>query len=69
MSAIPSEDIRRDIERERDEGRKRQARKVMPLIGPLLDEWDGLPNDVSGNPELKGVRGIIRRIERAMEGA
>lgn len=25
-----------------------QARQVMPLIGPLLDQWDGLDNDTKG---------------------
>ena len=62
-------DLEVAIERERDEGRKKQARKVMPLIGPLLDAWEALPNDLAGDPELKSVRGIIRRIDRAMEEA
>jgi hypothetical protein len=25
-----------------------QVRQVMPLIGPLLDAWDELPNDLRG---------------------
>lgn len=31
--------------------REAQAKKVMPLIGPLLDAWDMMPNDV--NTELR----------------
>ena len=31
--------------------RQKQASIVMPLIGPLLDAWDGLPND-----ELSALR-------------
>jgi hypothetical protein len=54
---------------ERVELRKRQAHKVMPIIGPLLDAWEGLPNDVSGLPELRQVRRYIQRIEAAMENA
>lgn len=47
--------------------RKRQAQKVMPIIGPFLDAWDELPNDVAGLPELSEVRRYVRRIHRAME--
>lgn len=54
---------------ERVEGRKRQARKVMPMIGPLLDAWEALPNDVKGDPELMGLHYHLTRINRAMEEA
>ena len=47
--------------------RKRQAQKIMPLIGPFLDAWDALPNDVAGLPELSEVRRYAQRIHRAME--
>lgn len=54
---------------ERVELRKRQARKVMPIIGSLLDAWEGLPNDVSCLPELRQIRQYIQRISAAMENA
>lgn len=28
---------------------KAQARKVMPLVGPLLDAWETAPNDVKSD--------------------
>jgi hypothetical protein len=56
-------------EQEHVDGRKRQARKVMPMIGPLLDTWDGLPNDVKSLPELKELARCLRRIDNAMETA
>jgi len=31
--------------------RQEQADRVMPLIGPLLDALDGLPNDTRGSME------------------
>jgi hypothetical protein len=50
--------------------RRSQAEAVMPLIGPLLDAWDGLSNDArdyaeEDSPELAR---IIGEINRAMEG-
>lgn len=29
--------------------RRGQAKAVMSLIGPLLDEWEGLANDIKGD--------------------
>lgn len=55
------------IAAEREKLRARQAKKVMKLIGPLLDEWDGLPNDVTSIPELKDFARFMGRIYRAME--
>ena len=49
--------------------RARQSRKVMPIIGPLLDAWEGLPNDIACLPELKQIRRYIQRIYVAMENA
>ena len=31
--------------RERENERLSQANRVMPLIGPLLDAWEGTAND------------------------
>lgn len=38
----------------------------MPLIGPLLDAWDGLPNDEK-DPDSPLYR-AIEKIAAAMEG-
>ena len=55
--------------REEANGRRRQARKVMPLIGALLDSWEALPNDVRSDPELKGLMRHLSRINDAMGDA
>ncbi len=55
------------VEADRQSLRKQQARAVMPLIGPLIDEWDGLPNDVTSLPELKGLRRHMGKLHRAIE--
>jgi hypothetical protein len=47
--------------------RQEQAAAVMPLIGPLLDAWDGVPNDVAGDEGLAEVRKHIKRVARGME--
>ena len=57
------------IDRERANGRRRQTRKVMPLIGPLLDAWDGTPNDIKSDDGIANVREIIAQIDAAMEDA
>lgn len=49
-----------------DRLRREQSEAVMPLIGPLLDAWDGLPNDEK-NPDSTLFR-TIEKIARAMEG-
>lgn len=36
--------------------RKDQAKRVMPLIGPLMDAWDGMPNDVKDYLEEQAER-------------
>lgn len=46
--------------------RKEQAKAVMPLIGPLLDEWEGLPNDIRGLRELYAFSKHIEALYRAM---
>lgn len=54
---------------ERTKLRKAQARDVMPLIGPLLDAYEALPNDVRGMEELDGLRVQLGAINTAMEEA
>jgi len=56
-----------NVEREREKIRKLQAKGVMLIIGPLLDAWDDLPNDVKCDPELERVAERIRRIDDVME--
>lgn len=46
--------------------RRQQVATVMPLIGPLLDAWDGAPNDEK-NPESALYR-VMESIAAAMEG-
>jgi hypothetical protein len=53
-------------EEERDQLRRDQAERVMPLIGPLLDAWDGTPNDEK-DPDSTLFR-VMEKIARAMEG-
>lgn len=52
-----------------DRLRKRQSKAVMDLIGPLLDAWDGVPNDTKGvmEEEALDLCHYLRRISRAME--
>lgn len=47
--------------------RAAQAEAVMPMIGPLLDAWDGVPNDMK--TELPELRRWTLRIGAAMENA
>ncbi len=51
-----------------DELRKAQVVAVMPLIGILLDSWDGLPNDLKSDPGMEDFPKIMTRINGAMEG-
>ena len=59
-------DAKVDAEREREcvRERERQARHVMPLIGPLLDAWDGMGRDEQPPALLMH----IEEINNAMEG-
>lgn len=54
---------------ERNRGRAAQAKAVMPLIGGLLDAWDGLTNDLRSDTELEHLKAQIERIDEAMETA
>lgn len=49
--------------------RAAQAKAVIPLIGPLLDAFDAIPNDVLGMDELEGLCAAIEAINHAMENA
>jgi len=53
----------------RDALRMAQAAAVMPLIGPLVDAWDGLPKDVALDDQLSGVKSAVAAITRAMLAA
>lgn len=50
--------------------RKKQAEAVMPLIGNLLDQWDGMPNDLRDHIHEvhEGFTQAVRDIEDGMEG-
>ncbi|KKM90919.1 hypothetical protein LCGC14_1233720 [marine sediment metagenome] len=48
--------------------RKDQAAAVMPIIGTLLDAWDGLPGDLRSDPGMEHFSEIIVQINDAMEG-
>jgi hypothetical protein len=54
---------------EQEELRAAQAVAVMPMIGPLLDAWEGLPNDISGDEELLTLKRQMSAISRAMDTA
>ena len=57
-----------NIEKERSTERRRQSKKVMPLIGRLLDAWDDIPNDTKDDEEFEKLANIIGLIDCAMEG-
>lgn len=52
---------------ERDRLRAAQAEAVMPLIGPLLDAWEGCSQ--ACREELPELDKHLRRINRAMDDA
>jgi hypothetical protein len=45
--------------------RSAQNKAVMPLIGPLLDAWECIPNDQRS--ELPELAKVLNAIDRAME--
>ena len=55
---------------EREQLRAEQARAVMPLIGQLLDAWEGVPNDLKGEIEegATDLAEALDSIRDAMEG-
>jgi hypothetical protein len=58
------------IERALAKLRSQQADRVMPLIGPLLDQWEGLPNDTKGawREDSPAICEYLDKIDSAMEG-
>jgi len=48
-----------------------QSKAVMPLIGPLLDAWDGVPNDSKGamREDAPVLCEYLDKINAAMEDA
>jgi len=57
------------IIRERRAARERQQREVMELIGPLLDAWEDIPNDIKGDlrEHCTPLCHYLDRINEAME--
>lgn len=47
--------------------REQQTRRVMPLIGPLLDSWEQLPLDLTTDPEIQQFAKQIETIRKEME--
>lgn len=49
--------------------RRKQSKRVMPLIGNLIDHWECLPNDLRGDlaKEHPGFHGSVKSIIKAME--
>lgn len=52
---------------ERERLRAAQSKAVMPLIGSLLDAWDGLSNDLKLDPELEHFARLMTKVHAAME--
>lgn len=50
--------------------RREQAKAVMPLIGPLLDQWECLSNDAKDTlrSESSVLCEYLDKIDAAMEG-
>ena len=67
QAALAEQPIREAPGNEHERLRALQAAAVMPLIGPLLDAWEGCSQDVRGeHPELDKQ---LRKINRAMTDA
>ena len=58
------------IERELARLRKKQAARVMPLIGQLLDAWEEVPNDFKAEIEehAEALAVCLDEILEAVEG-
>ncbi|HET9285767.1 MAG TPA: hypothetical protein VFR24_27770 [Candidatus Angelobacter sp.] len=54
---------------ELNELRRKQREAVMPLIGPLLDAWEAVPNDFRSmiDDECPALATILDRIWQKME--
>lgn len=51
--------------------RREQAERVMPVVGAILDCWDGTPNDekASFKEQFEHLHELLGRLEQAVEGA
>lgn len=49
--------------------RAAQDASVMPMLGELLDAYEGLPGDLSSDPDFGALSEIIEGIGQAMEEA
>lgn len=58
------------VERECQRLRSAQAKKVMPLVGGLIDEWEGLSNDARQliDEEALGLAHYLNKISAALGG-
>lgn len=58
------------VSKELEQLRRKQMRAVMPLVGPLLDAWDDVPNDLKGEIEegATDLAEALDSIRDAMEG-
>ena len=56
---------------ERKQLREAQAREVMPMIGPLLDAWEQVPNDMVADLcfHAPSLTTYMEKINHAMETA
>jgi hypothetical protein len=59
------------VRRERRGLRIAQSKAVMPLIGPLLDAWEGAPNELKSLVEehAGGLYEYLQKVAGAMEEA
>lgn len=59
------------IAKELESLRKKQAKRVMPLIGPLLDAFDQLPGDIRTGLEEDASEFVecLNKVLDAMEAA
>jgi hypothetical protein len=55
------------IEKERNNARKLLSKKIMPLVGSLLDAWDNIPNDTKYDEEFEELANVIEQIGSIMD--
>lgn len=51
--------------------RREQAERVMPVVGAILDCWDGTPNDEkdSFRKQFAHMHELLQKLNAAVEGA
>jgi hypothetical protein len=54
-------------DQEREKILKEMSKKVMPLVGELLDIFDNVPNDIKSDEELEELFDIIDQISEIMD--